>query len=89
MPPTSSLVRLLGEVRATEELNRIAILVAALTEMDLPEVGRELCLLEAAATDILVRCDDLAPRLQRLCCGRLNQRAADATRRIASLLIDD
>ena len=42
----------------------IAVLVRALAEVDLPEVGGELGLLVAAAGHVLVGGDDLAPGLQ-------------------------
>ena len=53
-----------GQERATEELAGIAILVAPLTAMHLPEVGGKLGLEIPAGGDIGMRGDDLAPGLQ-------------------------
>ena len=54
----------LGEIGAAEELDRVPVLVGALAEMHLPEVGGELGLLVAAAGHILVRRDHLTPGLE-------------------------
>jgi hypothetical protein len=54
----------LGEVGTAEELDRLPVFIRSLAEMNLPQVGRKLCLLIPAAGYVLVRSDDLAPRLQ-------------------------
>ena len=54
----------LGEIGAAEELDRVPVLVRALAQMHLPEVGGELGLLVAAAGHILVRRHHLAPGLE-------------------------
>ena len=54
----------LGEVGAAEELGRLLVLVRALAQMHLPEVGGELGLLVAAARHVRVRRHDLAPGLE-------------------------
>ena len=59
----------LGQIGAPEELDRVAVLVGPLAEVRLPEVGRELGLLVAAAGHVLVRRHHLAPRLQSPGCA--------------------
>ena len=54
----------LGEVGAAEELDWVAVLVRALAEVHLPEIGGELRLLVAAARHVRVRRHDLAPGLE-------------------------
>ena len=63
----------LGEIGAAEELDRVAVLVRALAQMHLPEVGGELGLLVAAAGHVLVRRHHLAPGLEGA--GRLRSRS--------------
>src|SRR5690606_21068073 len=58
------LLQAFGEVGAPEELDWVLVLVGAFPDVDLPEVGRELGLLVAAAGDVLVRAHDLAPGLE-------------------------
>ena len=55
----------LGQVGAPEELDRVAVLVGPLAQVNLPEVGGELGLLIAAARHVPVRRHHLAPGLQR------------------------
>ena len=78
----------LGEVGAAEELLRLLVLVRALAQVHLPEVGRELRLLVAAARHVGVRRDDLAPGLERAGRGRLDQRAAGLALLAAHLLVE-
>ena len=59
----------LGEIGAAEELHRVPVLVRPFAEMHLPQVGRELGLLVAAAGHVLVRGHHLAPGLEAA--GRL------------------
>ena len=53
-----------GEKCASEEFSWIAVLVGALTKMNLPKVGGELRLLVAAARNVPVRTHHFAPRFQ-------------------------
>ena len=54
----------LREIRPAEEFGGVSVLVRALSEVDLPQVGGELRLLIAAACDIGVRSHDFSPGLQ-------------------------
>ena len=78
----------LGEVGAAEELRGLAVLVRAFAQVHLPEVGRELGLLVAAARHVRVRRDDLAPGLERAGRRRLDQRAARLALLAAHLLVE-
>ena len=62
--PTSIALQALGEVGAAEELDRVAVLVGAFAQVDLPQVGGELGLLVATAGHVLVRRHHLAPGLE-------------------------
>ena len=53
-----------GQVRAPEELDRIAVLVSALAQVHLPEIGRKLGLLVLPTRHVAVRRDDLPPGRQ-------------------------
>ena len=64
-----------GEVRPTEKLPRITILVRALSEMHLPQIRRELRLLIPAGGHVGVRHNHLSPRFQSACAGGFNERA--------------
>ncbi len=66
-PPYSAdqhCLQALGQIGPAEEFHWIPVLVRPLFEMDLPEVGSELRLLVQATRNVLVRHDNLAPRLQ-------------------------
>src|SRR5690606_621748 len=77
----------LGEVGAPEELGRVAVLVGALAEVDLPEVGGELGLLVAPAGDVAVRRGDLAPGLEPARALALDGGAGGAALLAAHLLV--
>ena len=79
----------LGEERAAEELLRFPVLVRALAEVHLPQIGRELRLLVAAARHVGVRRHHLAPGLERARGRRLDQRAAGLALLAAHLLVED
>ena len=79
----------LGEVGAAEELDRVPVLVRALAEMDLPQVGGELGLLVAAAGHVLVRRHHLAPRLQVARRRALDGGAGALALLAAHLLVED
>ena len=81
-------VQALGEEGAVEELAGIAVLVAAFTEVHLPEIGGELRLLVATAGHVRVRRNDLAPRLQRACRRGFDERAAGPPLLAPCLLVD-
>jgi hypothetical protein len=62
----------LGKIGAPEKFHRIPILIGSLTEMDLPEIGREFGLLIAAAGHILMRGDNFALGLEISRCRALD-----------------
>ena len=53
-----------GQKRAAEKLNRVFVFLGPFAQIHLPQVGSKLGLLIAARSDIVMRCDDLAPGLQ-------------------------
>src|SRR5581483_6722983 len=57
------LLQTVRQVSATEELGRLPVFVTAFTDMDLPQISREFCLLIPAARNVLMRRDDLPPWL--------------------------
>src|SRR5262245_38718014 len=67
----------LGQECATEELLGLLVLVRALAEMHLPEVGGKLGLLVTPARDVGVRRYNLPPRLESSGRRSLDQRAPD------------
>src|SRR5690349_9437436 len=56
------------QIRAAEELDRLAVFVRALADMHLPEVSRELRLLVAPARNVWMRAHHLPPGLERAGC---------------------
>jgi len=54
----------LGQIRATNELDGLFVLIGALAYMHLPKVRGELGLLVSTAGDVLMRVHDFSPRLQ-------------------------
>src|SRR5690606_21154464 len=70
------------------ELARVAVLEAALTAVDLAEVGGELGLLEAPAGDVRVGGDDVAPGAQADGGGGVERRAGGPLLRAAGLLLE-
>ena len=58
-----------AQIGATEELDRVAVLVRPLSHMHLPQICGKLGLLVASAGYIFVRGDHLAPGLE-VACGR-------------------
>src|SRR6185312_346885 len=54
----------LGDVGTAEELDRFAVLIRTLAQMNLPQVRRKLRLLIAPAGHVRMRAHHLAPRLQ-------------------------
>src|SRR5690606_22191236 len=82
------LAQALRQERAAEELDGLAVLVATLSEVHLPEVGCELGLLVLAARYVRVRRHDLAPRLEGTCGRRLDERATGLPLLVAHLLVE-
>ena len=83
------LLEALGQVGAAGKLGGVAVFVAALAEVHLPEVGGELRLLVAATRHIGMRRRDLAPRLQRSSGRRFDERTSGSSLLAARLLVDD
>jgi hypothetical protein len=77
-----------GEVRAPEELRRVAVFGAAFAQVHLPQVRGELGLLVLSAGHVLVRGDDLAPRLQAGRGGTFDGRARALAKLAAHLLVE-
>ena len=73
--PRQHALQTLGQMRAPEELDRIAVLVGSFSQMHLPEIGGKLGLLVPPARHVPVRRDDLPPRLQGGGCGALDGEA--------------
>ena len=77
-----------GEVGAPKKLHRVAVLVRALAEVNLPQIGGELGLLVAAAGHVPMRRDDVPPRFQRRRRGALDRAAGLPAPLAARLLVE-
>ena len=86
--PDQQPLQTFGEVGAPEKLHRVAVLVRALAEVNLPQIGGELGLLVAAAGHIPMRRDDLPPRFQRRRRGALDRAPGLPAPRAARLLVE-
>ena len=76
-----------GDEGAAEELGRVLVLARRPALVDLVQVGGELGLLVAAAGDVGVRPHHVAPRLEALGRGRLEERRRDLLRLAAAVLV--
>ena len=77
-----------GEVGPPEELLRVLVLGAALADVDLPEIRRELRLLVPSTRDVGVGRHHLTPRLQTSRGCALDQRAANLLLLVADLFLE-
>src|SRR4051812_35130245 len=86
--PDEHSLKTFGEERPAEELLRLAILIAALAQVHLPQVRRELRLLVSPSCHVSVRRNHFAPRLKRPGSSALDQCAASLSLFAAHLLVD-
>ena len=78
-----------SQVGAAEKLGGFQVLIRAQARVDLVEICRELGLLVSAAGHVLVRVDDLPPRLEAAGDRALDSRASDLALLAAHLLVED